>query len=137
MEAQTGFAFQSQLFNTTETKEYFNNPECYGDDVARWLIAELRKRGYSTGDEPGQEDFGWYLEFTVDGVAHMAVVGHRAGSDGEPGDWLIWLERATGMLGALFGKRRRVEPAAVAAVHEVLAGCPDIRALRMGDERTL
>ena len=42
-----------------------------------WLIGELRKQGVTTDEKPGQEDFGWYLNFEVSGTAHTLVIGIR------------------------------------------------------------
>src|SRR5437764_5341273 len=52
----TEVRFRSTAFNCTEPRDYFINPCCFGDDVCRWLIRELRARGHRTADEPGQED---------------------------------------------------------------------------------
>jgi hypothetical protein len=49
--------FESSAFNTSEPREYFVNPGSYGDDLAKWLIAALRKAGLPTDEEPSQEDF--------------------------------------------------------------------------------
>ncbi len=57
-EIRTVVTFQSPAFNTSERKDYFINDGCYGDDLARWLIEQLRSRGVQTDAEPGQEDFG-------------------------------------------------------------------------------
>ncbi|MBI2688844.1 MAG: hypothetical protein HYX27_21280 [Acidobacteria bacterium] len=89
----TGFAFRSDSFNTTVEKDYVINPCCYGDDAARWLIAELRTKGYASGAEPGQEDFGWYFGFEAGGVRHDVVIGFRPDGDDGQGEWLCWMER--------------------------------------------
>jgi len=52
--------FESNAFNTSIEGENFINPGCFGDDVARWLIGQLRADGHVT-EEPRQEDFGWYF----------------------------------------------------------------------------
>jgi hypothetical protein len=46
--------FRSTAFNVTEKHTYFINDCCFGDDVAKWLIGELRKEALQTDDEPGQ-----------------------------------------------------------------------------------
>jgi hypothetical protein len=46
--------FRSAAFNVTEKHTYFINDCCFGDDVAKWLIGELRKEALQTDDEPGQ-----------------------------------------------------------------------------------
>ena len=65
MKTKTLATFKSNLFNSTETKDYFINPNCFGDDVAKWLLQELRAKGIKTDKEPGQEDFGWFFDFTL------------------------------------------------------------------------
>ena len=63
---KTVAVFESRAFNHTEPKEYFINPCCFGDDLARWLMEELAQQGIGVDDEPGQEDFGWYFEFSIE-----------------------------------------------------------------------
>lgn len=55
---RTVVTFESTAFNLAEPKNCFINPCCFGDDLAKWLIGELRKHGLETDDEPSQEDFG-------------------------------------------------------------------------------
>ena len=49
-EIKTAVTFESTTFNMSEPKEYFINPCCFGDDVATWLIGELRKQGLTTDE---------------------------------------------------------------------------------------
>jgi hypothetical protein len=93
--------FNSQAFNTSEQKSYFINAGCFGDDLAKWLIQELGKRGIKTDDEPGQEDFGWYLNFEIDGTASIFLVGYRPGDKNNAGMWIGWLERNRGFISSL------------------------------------
>lgn len=73
---RTVVTFQSVAFNTSEHRDYFTNPGCFGDDVAIWLIEELRKRKFETAAKPGQEDFGWYFTFHVSGIEYCLVIGY-------------------------------------------------------------
>lgn len=130
-ERKTALAFRSAAFNTTTTKAYFINPECYGDDVARWLIAKLRANGYPTDEQPGQEDFGWYLRFDVQGVKHDVVIGFRPDSHDGAGEWLCWIERSAGLIGSLLGKRKHVMPEAVETIRRILSDSPEVFALRL------
>lgn len=89
-----------------------------------WLIAELRKRGVATDDKPGQEDFGWYLNFRIADKAYTYVVAYR------PDDqiWIVWVERNAGLLASLFGGCSRgvgMEP--LELLHAVLSGSDKIR----------
>ncbi len=121
--------FETDLFNTSETREYFINPECYGDDACRWLMERLRAMGVVADGEPAQEDFGWYFGFAMPEGRHCCVVVFRPGADAEAGVWLAFVERDRSLLGSLLGGRRRgVTNGAVAALHAALSA-PEIRNL--------
>ena len=125
---QTEATFRSSAFNTSEVKPYFINPCCFGDDLARCMIARLRSNGLQTDDEPRQEDFGWYFQFEVPGGRHCCVLGYQ--EDDPEGRWLIWLERSRGFLGSILGMRKRgIDSAAVRALQDILGRAPEIREL--------
>ena len=125
--------FKSNSFNTTEQKEYFINPGCFGDDLARWLTQRLRDRGIPTEAEPGQEDFGWYLRFRIAETEHNLVIVFRPddiGSSGK-GDWLCVLERRAGFAASLFGGRKKgITAEAPRILHEILQAAPEISEIR-------
>lgn len=128
---RTVVTFESTAFNTSESKPHFINPGCYGDDLARWLMAQLQAVGISTDAEPGQEDFGWYFTFRPGRVVHQLVLGFRPEERNDLGTWIGWLERDAGLLGSLLGARNRgIEPAALQAIHDVLSGSDKITAIR-------
>jgi hypothetical protein len=130
-EIKTVVTFESTAFNMAEPKDYFINPACFGDDVAMWLIDELRKQGLTTDEKPGQEDCGWYLNFDVAGTAHTLVIGHRPAGETEAGTWIGWLERRRGFLGSLVGGRDRgIQPAAVEAIDRLLSNSSLVRDVR-------
>jgi hypothetical protein len=115
----------------TEPKEYFINPCCFADDVASWLINELRKQGVQTDEKPGQEDFGWYLNFEITGIGHTIVIGHRPTGHSEQGIWIGWLKRNRGFIRSLFGARKcGIHASAVEAVHKILSSSSQIRNVR-------
>ena len=123
--------FQSSAFNTSQPKDYFINECCYGDDLARWLIAELRRSGIRTDTDPGQEDFGWYFGFRVGGTDYHLVLGYRPDEEDSDGVWIGWLERNLGFMRSLFGGRKRhIRPEAAGALHSVLSSSPNIRNVR-------
>jgi hypothetical protein len=137
-EIKTVVTFESTAFNMTEPKDYFINPCCCGDDVAMWLIGELRKLGLPTDEKPGQEDFGWYLNFEVTGAAHTLVIGHRPAGVAEAGTWIGWPERRRGFLGSLVGGRNRgIQPAALEAIDRILSGSSLIRDVRWQSRQDL
>jgi len=50
------------------------------------------------------------------------VIGHRRGDDNEEGVWIGFLERRRGLVAFLLGVHKRgIQPAAVRAIHEILA----------------
>ncbi len=126
-ELRTEVHFRSVAFNTSEPKDYFINDCCFGDDLCRWLIKELRSRGFRTADEPGQEDFGWYFTFHVADTQHCFVLGYQPGTNTE-GLWRGWLERRVGFLRSILGGRKReIGPEAAKAIHGVLSCASQIR----------
>ena len=104
---RTVVTFRSTAFNTSESRPYFVNDGCFGDDLARWLITELQSHGVATDSEPDQEDFGWYFGFRPGGTEHQFIIGYRPGSGEESGTWIGWVERRAGLVGSLLGARRR------------------------------
>jgi hypothetical protein len=122
--------FQSEAFNTSEPKDYFINECCFGDDLARWMIAQLQARGIHTEPEPGQEDFGWWLTFRVGDTDYDFILGSRRGENDEH-EWLGWIERSAGFFGSLLGARKRgIKPEAVEVIHSILSTSPEISNVR-------
>ena len=130
-EIRTVVTFESTAFNMATPRDYFINPCCFGDDVAVWLIRELRKQGMGTDEKPGQEDFGWYLNFEAAGVGHTFVIGHRPNGETEAGTWIGWLERRRGLIGSVLGGRKRgIHASAAQAIHHILTGSSVVRDVR-------
>ena len=131
-EIRTIVTFKSPVFNMTEPRSYFINPCCFGDDVAKWLLRELQSRGLEADTEPGQEDFGWYFNFQVDGMPHTFVIGHRPGDESTEGTWIGWIEGRSGLLGSLllWARSRGISPVAPQTLHLVLSSSPQIRDVR-------
>lgn len=128
---KTVVTFKSSTFNMSEPREYFVNPSCFGDDLAKWLAEQLRSKGYQASEVPGQEDFGWYFTFVESGVEHCFVIGHRAGDDDTEYLWIGWLERSRGFVASVLGGRQRdVQPDAAGAIHEILSSSPQIQNVR-------
>jgi hypothetical protein len=121
--------FRSSAFNTSEVKTYFINDCCFGDDLATWMIGRLRAAGIETDEEPDQEDFGWYFNFTVPAGTHCCILGYQP--DDPEGLWHLSLERSRGFVASLFGRRSHgIDAAAVEAIQNALAGAAEIRELQ-------
>jgi hypothetical protein len=127
---RTVVTFTSSGFNTTEPKDYFINPCCFGDDVAKWLIEQLKNQGVKTDEKPGQEDFGWYVIFSANGMPHCFVLGFRPSDDTGDGEWIGWVERC-GFVRSLLGRRAKaVTRPAAEAIHRVMNASPMIHNVR-------
>jgi hypothetical protein len=128
--SRTVVTFTSSDFNTTEPRDYFINRCCYGDDLAKWLIEQFKNQGVETNEEPGQEDFGWYVIFSVHAMPHCFVFSFRPPDGAEDGRWIGWVER-TGALRTLLGRRTKdVDTSAVEALHRILMAAPVIHDVR-------
>jgi len=135
-QVRTVVTFKSLSFNTTEPKDYFINPYCFGDDVAKWIMQRLKRIGISTSNEPGQEDFGWYFNFELPDATYCLVVGYRPGETNKDGLWVCQIERHRGLVASLLGGRKRgIGQTAARTIHSVLFGSPDARELRWYIER--
>ena len=89
-----------------------------------------------TDDTPGQEDFGWYLNFYVSGMGHTFVIGYRPAYEDAEETWIAWLERRRGFIGSMFGARERgIDPFAAETLHKIFVGSPQIRNLRWHFQR--
>jgi hypothetical protein len=123
---RTEARFRSSAFNTTQVRDYFINDCCFGDDLAKWMMARLRAAGVDTAPEPGQEDFGWYFDFTTPAGRHCCILGYQD----EEGVWHLWLERDRGLIGSLFGRRSQgIDDSAMRAINSILVSAPEIRDL--------
>lgn len=119
---RTLVTFFSKDFNSTQPKDYFTNPGCFGDDVCHWMITEMQTAGVDVDDEPQQEDFGWYFRFRLPVGRYCFVTSCRpADTDGES-LWIGWVERDCGFIASLFGQRqKKISSHAVETVDRVLA----------------
>src|SRR5688572_11033788 len=132
---QTHVTFRSTAFNCTEPKDYFINECCFGDDLARWLMRQLQSDGVKTADEPGQEDFGWYFTYEAGGIEHCFVIGFQPNDPHSGDQWLGSIERSTGLLGSIFGGRRRgISEEAIQVIDRALRSSTDIHDVTWHEE---
>ena len=95
------FLFDTNRFNLSEVKPHFINPSCFGDDLAAWLKAKLTERGIPT-IEPGQEDWGWYVEARIGDANYFIGVGGSADEsarDPNKDEWRLIVEKQRGLAG--------------------------------------
>ena len=125
---RTLVTFKSDVFNTSEPKDYFINPGCFGDDLANWLMNELQKHSIEIVVGPQQEDFGWYFTFRVSKTAYDFIISFRSGDPIAVGDWIGHLERKWGFIGSMLGWRNRgIQRNATYEIHRILSESPCIR----------
>jgi hypothetical protein len=130
-QSQTVVTFRTTAFNHTERKSYFINDGCYGDDLARWMIAELAKQGARTIGDADQEDFGWYLTFEIANSKYFFLTSYRADDISVGATWIGFIERVSSPLGRLFGRQNQnIAPEAAQAIHRVLSNAPEIHEIQ-------
>lgn len=130
MALRTCATFESDSFNTTESKPTFIRPDNYGDDLVRWLMGKLRDRGVPVDEtDPSQEDHGWYVTFGSDRESHDAIVVYAPTETASR--WLLSVERSVGVLGTIFGRRTRtVLEGAVELIHNILSESAEVRRVK-------
>lgn len=136
---RTIITFQSTAFNTSNELPHFINPGCYGEDLCLYLAEKFQQAGWQC-QQPGQEDFGWYLNFTCDADKYCLVCGFRPGQEealsnqentADQGLWIIQIEHAVGFLASIFGGRNRnIDSKVLEKMGEILAACPELTNLR-------
>ena len=128
MELRTCATFQSSRFNTTEPREYFLNPGCFGDDCAQWLVALLRTAGVPGVAEPWQEDWGWQTRAELESTRVLISIGLVPA---DPPHWLLMLDEERSLRARLFGRAHpQVVVRLAEAIHRGLAAEQTTRALR-------
>ena len=137
--------FETNRFNLSEVQEHFINPCCFGEDLARWLRAELMERGLEV-DEPGQEDWGWYLRARRQGCWYFVGVGgnaDEASGEKNQGEWRIMVEEVKwgfspsemvkAVWGKLTGKKEECDKSQMKKlIREIIEAEPDVRNVRYG-----
>lgn len=100
--------FHSTAFKCANTDGSATSDACFGEDLCRWLIRELRGRGgHNPSDKPTKGDFCWYVAFHVGGAEHRFFVRFVPQNPSAGEEWRGWLERRTGFIGSLFWRQRR------------------------------
>lgn len=125
---RTVVTFTSSAFDTTEPKDYFVNPCCFGDDLAKWLIEQFKHHRIAVDEEPGQEDYGWYVTFRANGTPHWFLFSFRSSPDG--GEWIGFVERSGFFRSLMRRSAKDVEASAVKTIHLMFNAAPIIHNLR-------
>ena len=103
--------FKTDRFNLSIEKENFINSCCFGEDLATWLREVMIFKGISV-NEPGQEDWGWYLGAELKGIKYLiGISGNADEEDGQSnnGEWRLMIENKRSLGEKLFGKNKLAE----------------------------
>lgn len=95
-------------FNLSETKPYFINDECFGEDFARWLRQRLRLEGVRVDDE-WQEDWGWQMGAAIGTTNYLIGIGGTvddSSNDPNQGEWRIMIEKQRSLFERVLGKNK-------------------------------
>lgn len=123
-------SFRSARFNNKVVQPHFTNATCFGEDLAAWLLAQLRANTWTFSDTI-QEDYGW--GFWVNGDFWVAVGIMDDSMGAETAEWLVSIEYDAGLnlKKRLFAKPdRAVQMQICQAVHKALTSASDISELR-------
>lgn len=117
---RTVATFQSSAFNATEQRDYFLHDSAYGDDLAEWLMDELRARDIQTDLEPVQDESGWHFAFRKGDSNYRFTISRRLATSGRSATWVGSLEQSAGRLRKFLRSKSAVAPEAALAIHSVL-----------------
>jgi hypothetical protein len=125
--------FDTDRFNLSEAKGHFINPCCFGDDLAAWLRGKLLAKGVST-TEPGQEDWGWYVESQLGDSSYFIGFGgavEQSAVTPNFGEWRIMIEKHRSLWEKL-GRRNKTSHSdpIFAVIREILEGENDFKNIR-------
>lgn len=124
--------FSTDRFNLSEPRDYFINDCCYGDDAARWLVAQLRARGL-TATDPDQEDWGWYFDVRWADARYFIGVGGNAEEEtmaGNQGEWRLIVEKHRSLWQKLTGANKlAADDPLLHLLDEIIAVEPDLVSL--------
>lgn len=145
----TVVTFQSNRFNKTESRDYFINPDCFGDDTCEFLIRELEALNVDCDSRPTQEDWGWCFHFRVRGLKYLFGCGLRrdwpveakssyASVDEGAWDeaWICFVKRDEKNLLSILGlSKQAVEFEAVDLIHRALSSSGEIAEILWHDSK--
>ena len=123
-------SFRSTHFENKQTKPNFTNACCFGEDLAVWLLTQVRDLPYILS-EPIQEDYGW--GFWVGRYFWVAIGIMDEDIGAENPEWLITVAYDPGfsLKQRLFGKPDRAAQLQIClSLHATLSAAQDITEIR-------
>jgi hypothetical protein len=125
--------FDTDRFNLSEVQDHFINPGCFGEDLAAWLRSKLVEKSIPS-IEPGQEDWGWYIEAKLGDASYFIGVGgaaNESAANSNEGEWRIMVEKHRSIWEKLTGQNKtsRSEPI-FTLIREILEHESDFKNVR-------
>lgn len=100
--------FQTALFENKIVGEHFINDNCFGEDVAAWIVEKvLGSNGGFEFLDLYQEDWGWAIELTRAG--HYFMFGIGIIDEAPPAveaEWVVTISCEVGILKRLFTRQK-------------------------------
>jgi hypothetical protein len=127
-------SFRSSRFENKIVQPHFINAICFGEDLAAWLLTELRESPWNFS-APIQEDYGWGFWVNQDFWVAISIMDDSIGA--EIAEWLLSVEYDAGLnlKKRLFAKPDRTLQAQICTtIHSALGDSPDITEIRWCDD---
>ncbi len=128
-------SFRSTRFENKISQPHFTNANCFGEDLAAWLLAQLRSNAWVFSD-PIQEDYGWGFWINEDFWLAIGIIDDSIGA--ETAEWFIVVAYDAGLnlKKRLFAKPdHALHQQICQAIHTALATEPTITEIRWCDDR--
>ena len=125
---------KTDKFNVTERGAHFINPDCFGKDFATWLGEKLKAFEMKV-EEPGQEDWGWYINVRGKRRTYFVGIGFASPLDPSkpkqgPAEWRVIIARRRSLLEKLTrANRLQAGEEFVNALFRILRGEQDIKVM--------
>ncbi len=123
-------SFRSALFQSSPPTPDCTNSACFGQDVAAWLIPQLKHLPFSLS-EPIGEDYGYGFWVGQDIWVAIGIMDESVGAVNA--EWLVSVAYDPGfnLKKRLFGKRDTAAQRQICqAVHAALSAAPEISEIR-------
>ncbi len=126
-------SFESNHFDLESEEENPINP-IQGKSVGEWLAAQLKNAGAVVSEiEP--EDWGWYVDATLDGEKYLIGFSATPGeSVTDKPEVVIQLEKSGSFFDSLFGRKKLAEgDPLLALIEQCVRQVPDITKLEVSN----
>jgi hypothetical protein len=122
-------SFRTRRFKSSDPN--CASPPCFGEDLTRWLVAQLRAETGLRFDDPLEEDYGWGFWGEGDYWISAGIMDESIGND--DAEWIVSVVYDPGLnlKKRLFGKPDgALQSRLIAAIHTALTSEPEITGVR-------